>query len=153
MGVATIGLTYRATSLQEDPWGLFLEITKGLNAPPNVRGTDVVVPARQYQIARNRLPHGHSLLLEGYLYATGETAGAQLVNIRDRMLDLFHGEGALFGPTATGILVATLENGLVASIVARTLNVLDSMIGPTAYRLSIEMEANWGPWVVEVPGS
>jgi hypothetical protein len=150
-GAAVVGLTYRETDLQEDPLGLFLEIQKGLDEPPAFRGTDTLVPSRDFQIARNRRPHSRMILLEGYLYGDESDERA---DIRTRILDLFTGPSPLFDPRLVGELVATLENGQTATIDARTVNVLPGLIGPGVRRYSVELEANWGDWTYdEAPGS
>ncbi|HEY3435851.1 MAG TPA: hypothetical protein VGK41_09390, partial [Solirubrobacterales bacterium] len=122
MSVAAIGLTYGGTSLQENPMGLHLEFVRGLDEVPEVRGTDITIPHTEWQSARNRLYHARPILLEGYLAGIGVDETAQQADYRERVLELFTGASPLFDPRVRRDLVATLEDGSIATVSARTID-------------------------------
>ena len=49
--VATIALSYDNVDLQESDLGIFLQIVRGLNEVPDVRGKDWIVPSTAGRIA------------------------------------------------------------------------------------------------------
>lgn len=74
--VATIGLTYGGTDIQQNPIGIFLEIVRGLSESPSVRGTDTIVPALAGRIARNRMSDVLRIELVGLVAGSGTAATA-----------------------------------------------------------------------------
>jgi len=74
--VAVIGLTYDGTDLQAADFGVFLELVRGLNEPPAVRGVDLIVPSRAGRIVRNRVADALTIELRGYVMGTGTPATA-----------------------------------------------------------------------------
>lgn len=109
---AAVGLTYDGEDLQLADASLFLEIREGLGSYPSLRGDDVLRPGLPGRRARNRI--GDVLGLE----LTGWIRGSTLAELADLRLLL----AGLFRPTK-GLrpLQATLENGNVISIPARSL--------------------------------
>ena len=139
---AAIALTYDGTDLQEDPFGVFLEIERGLNEPAEVRGIDVVIPHASGQTAGSRLGHRRLIELRGYVLGQGADESAQ----RSDFAAMREALRALFDPTTTKVLSATLEDGATATINARTLNAAWVKIGPAYFSVSIELESVDPDW-------
>jgi hypothetical protein len=136
--LAPIGLTYNGTDIQQSTIGIFLEIIRGLNEGPSVRGTDTVVPSLPGRIARNRVRDVIALELEGVVMGSGSVYADQIEDFRG-LVNTLH---ALFDPTAMPAdLVASLENGSTATIAARTLNILWDQDTPLSARVNIALEA------------
>lgn len=145
--VAPVGLTFRGTDIQ-DLSGIFLEIVRGLTEVVEVRGIDLIVPASEGQIVRNR--HGHRLVIElrGWIRGVATTEDSD----RDDFVVNRAAFRALFDPRLDpGVLAATLEDGSTQTINARTLNVVPDRIVPTFERVSVELESVDPDW--EVSGS
>lgn len=148
--VAVIGLTFDGTDIQQNPLGIFLEIVRGLNEGPSVRGTDTVVPARPGRIARNREADVWRIELRGYISGIDTDEEGQRADFRT-LVNIIK---TLFDPTSMPApLVATLEDGSEATIQARALPspVWDQVV-PSMARLSIELEAV-EDWVIVPVGS
>ena len=140
--VATVGLTYAASDIQNLE-GLFLEITQGLGDSPTVRGVDVVVPGLAGQVARPRKFHERRIVLTGFVH------GTDLADYRTKVRAML----ALFDATAAPAdLVATLEDGDIATIAARTLSVAFVEVVPGFADLSIELLAT-EDWTYTAAGS
>lgn len=143
--VAVIGLTFRAADLQRSDFSVFLEIIKGLNDLPSVRGTDVVVPGLTGRIVRNRVADKRDIVLSGFVRGVGgsPTESSDRAAFRVVMDEM----RTLFDPTLTpGDLIATLENGSTARIAARTLNLIEDNQLPTLSKINVELESvapNW----------
>ncbi len=109
---AAVGLTYDGEDVQLADGSLFLEVREGLGSYPSLRGSDVLRPGLPGRRARNRI--GDVLGLE----LTGWIRGSTLAELADLRLLL----AGLFRPTkGPRSLEATLENGTVISIPARSL--------------------------------
>lgn len=141
---AVVGLTFDGTDIQ-DLDGIFLEITRGLVEPPEVRGVDLIVPAYAGRIVRNRVGDRLSIILEGWVRGVASDEDS------DRA-DFVINRAAfrtLFDPRAEPAdLVATLEDGSSQTIAARTLNVVPEQIVPSFMRVNVEMESvdpDWTP--------
>lgn len=147
---AVIGLTFDGTDIQQNPFGIFLEIKRGMYEGPEVRGTDTVVPARTGRIARNRVADRWIIELEGYVSGIGADEEAQ----REHFLDLADTIGALFDPTAMpATLSAAMQDGGTRTIEARTLpTVLWDQVVPSLARVNIQLEAVEA-WIVTPGGS
>lgn len=148
---AVIGLTVDGTDVQQATIGIFLELVRGLNEPPRVRGVDTVVPGLAGRIARNRVSDGFILELRGYVAGTGSDEAAQRGDFRE-LVNTFR---ALFDPTRDPVdVVATLEDGSTATCSARALPtaVWDQVV-PSMARVSLEMESLDADWVIEPIGS
>lgn len=148
---AVIGLDYGGTDLQENPFGIFLEVIRGLNETPAVRGVDVTVPGRDGQVAGSRVVHVLPIELEGYIAGQGsdeDTARADFATMRTQLK-------ALFDPTVSRTLTATLEDGSTATITARALGggMLWAQIVPACARLNVTLESVDPEWVVTPAGS
>lgn len=142
---AVVGLTYRGTDIQ-DIDGIFLEIVRGLTEVVEVRGQDLIVPAREGQIVRNRVGHRLPIELRGWIRGVGAS------DEDDDRTDFATNRTAfraLFNPRLDpGALVATLEDGSTQTIDARTLNVITDPVVPTFERVSVELESVDPDWVV-----
>lgn len=136
---AVIGLHFDSTDIQQNPIGVFLEIIKGLNEGPEVRGTDTIVPGLYGRIARNRIGDRLVIELEGYVAGSGMDEETQRSSFRT----LVNQFAALFDPTAMPAnLVADLEDGSTATVAARTLpTVLWQPIVPAMAKVNVQMEA------------
>lgn len=144
---AVIGLTYRGTDLQDADFGIFLEVRRGLNEPPKVRGTDTVVPGLTGRYWRNRVADTRTLELVGYISpgTTGGGGAADRAGFRANVQTV----QALFDPTEDpGDLVATLEDGTTATIGARGVNAVWNQITPELASVSFELESVDPEWVI-----
>lgn len=140
-GAAVIGLTYDGTDIQQADYGIFLEIVRGLNEPPQVRGIDTVVPGLPGRVPRNRVVDVLTLELRGFVTGDGRAAfRANAATVR-----------ALFYPTNDpAVLVATLEDGSTATITARALPTqLWGQVVPEFATVSIELESVDPDWEFE----
>lgn len=148
--VAVIGLSFDSIDIQQNPFGIFLEIKRGIYEGPEVRGTDTTVPARSGRIARNRIGDRRVIELEGYVSGLGSTEAAQ----REHFLDLADTIGSLFDPTAMpATLAAAMQDGGTRTIKARTLpTVLWDQIVPSMAKVNIQLEAV-EDWIITVEGS
>jgi hypothetical protein len=136
--VAVIGLTFRGVDIQRGDFGLFLEIVRGLEELPEVRGKDTVIPGLAGRMYRNRVVDRLPVELRGMVVGNGADETAQRSDLRTNM-DFAR---ALFNRTAApGPLVATLENGATRTIVARPLNLLKQIRIPSMYDISVELES------------
>lgn len=143
--VAVIGLTFNGTDLQASDFGIFLEITRGLNESPGVRGVDLVVPARAGRIVRNRKADALSIELRGWVMGAGATEALQRIDFRTNAKAV----RALFDPKAEpAALVATLEDSTTATIAARTLNSMWEQADPWTAAVSIELESVAPDWTI-----
>lgn len=149
--LATIGLVWDGNDVQDWPGGILIEIVKGVNETPSVRGADVIVPSREGRIEGNRKNDVLTIELSARIRAdvtTTNNADAQ-ASFRENMAQVRE----WFAPSrGRAVLIATLEDGTVQQISARP---LPSMIWnePVKSQLaigSIELEA-YGDW--EVTGS
>lgn len=141
---ATIGLTYRGSNIQ-DLDGIWLEIVRGLNEGPAVRGVDVVVPAAVGRQVRNRVADNRTLELRGWVRGVAGYDEADDLEAFATQRTTF---GALFDPTLDpGALVATLEDGSTVTIDARTLNSVWEQVVPSFHRVSVELESVDPEWV------
>jgi hypothetical protein len=142
---AVIGLTYRATDIQNSfaagAAAIFLEIKKGLNEPPTVRGTDTIVPGLAGRLQGTRVKDMVKVELEGLV------VGAQGVTERSSFRTKVTAFRALFDPTISGSLVATLEDATTKTLtLARTTSVLWDQIQPGLARVNVELESTAGDW-------
>lgn len=167
--VAVIGLTYRGTDIQEPAFGIFLEIVRGLQEVPTVRGTDVIVPGRAGRILGTRVSDVLKIELEGIVTGAGVGIGVSAW-IADGWTDPgLHGPTigssddaagerssyrakakalrALFDPTISGPLVASLEDGTTKTINARTLNTIWDQPIPILARVNVQLESVDPDWV------
>ena len=137
--VATIGLTFDATDVQDADLGIFLEIIEGLGFVGEVRGRDVIVPGADGRVFRNRRFDLLPIVLEGMVRGNGSTTADRQSDYRANVSTI----RSLFDPEKDPEpLVATLENGEVWTVAARTLNVMwkEQVISELAF-VSIELEA------------
>lgn len=150
--VGIIGLTYDGSDLQLSDLQVFLQIVRGLNEPPTVRGSDYVVPALAGRIEANRVNDVVSIVLEGIVRAdpAQTTTSAARASFRNRVQSV----RTLFRPDrARAPLVATLEDGTIWTISARPLPgiVWSEPVPSELANVSIELEG-YDDWT-EVVGS
>jgi len=143
---AAIGLTFATVDVQDSDFGIFLEIVRGLNESPAVRGKDTVVPGRLGRIARNRIDDVLPLELRGIVMGNGSTDALQRADFRAGVNII----RALFSPSrAPAALVATLEDGSTATISARPLNLVWAEdVASLSASVSIELESVDPDWVI-----
>jgi hypothetical protein len=143
---ASIGLTYDGSDLQLADLSIFIEIVHGLNEPPSVRGSDVVVPALAGRVEGNRVNDVVSIVLEGIVRAdpTTATTATARTSYRAKVAAV----RTLFASNrARANLVATLESGATKTISARPLPgiIWNELIQSEIATVSIELEG-YGDW-------
>jgi len=142
--VATIGLTYRATDIQEAfgaSAAMFLQIVRGYNEPADVRGSDVIVPAKVGRIQGTRVKDRRVVELEGFIF--GAAGATELTTFRAKMNTF----SALFDKTIAGSLVATLEDATTKTLTnARTIDIQYDQISPGACRVNVQLESPTPDW-------
>lgn len=144
---AVIGLTYDSVDLQRSDFSVFLELKKGLNELPEVRGKDTVVPGLTGRYYRNRVADRRELELVGYVsgYDATPSETADRRDFRHRVEEL----RALFDPTADpATLAAALEDGGSATIEARVTSVVWNQVAPSLASVSVQMESVDPEWVI-----
>lgn len=141
---AAIGLTYRGSDVQDED-GIFLEIVRGLTEVVEVRGQDLIVPAREGQIVRNRVGNRLVIELRGWIRGVGSGETGDRADFAANRA-VFR---SLFDPRLDpGDLVATLEDGSEQTIAARTLNVISDQVVPSFVNVSVELESVSPDWTV-----
>lgn len=141
---AVIGLTYRGTDIQ-DTDGIFLEIYRGLLDGREVRGIDLIVPSSEGQIVRNRVAHRRAIGLRGWIRGVAgdeDDDRADFAMNRAAFLTLFD------ETLEPGELSATLEDGSIQTIDARTLNVIPNIVVPSYWGVDVELESVDPDWTV-----
>lgn len=145
---ATIALTFGGTDIQESPIGIFLEIVRGLNEVPQVRGTDTVVPGLAGRIPRSRVGDRLTIELRGHIAGIGANDATRQDDFRTRVMAV----RALFDPRSMPAdLVAELEDGSTATIAARTMNIVPDQVHPSVAKISIELESVSPDWSIVPP--
>lgn len=140
---AIIGLTYRGTSVQTPGFGCFLELKRGLDEVASVRGQDIVVPWRDGRIVGDRVLDVLTIELQGIVTGDADPAVAvELSTWRSRADAL----GDLFDPTVVGELVASLEDGSIRTIQARTLTHTWDPLNPMVARVNVVLESVDPDW-------
>lgn len=138
--VASIGLTYRGTDVQQSNLGIFLELRQGFNETPAVRGADVIVPGKVGRILGTRMRDTRRVILEGIVQGAAGTEATSFRTLANTVI-------ALFDPTISGNLVATMEDGSTKTLACRTLNSIWDQVGsPYFARVSIELESVTPDW-------
>ena len=145
---AVIGVTYSGTDVQLADFSIFLEITQGLNETPQVRGSDITVPALAGRITGNRVNDIVPIVLEGWVGAdpaqlTTATARTSCQAKRTTVRTLFASN------RARANLVATMPSGAIWTISARPMPgmIWTELVAGELYRVSIELEG-YADWVV-----
>jgi hypothetical protein len=144
---AVIGLTFRSVDIQRADFSVFLEVKRGLNEIPEVRGQDTVVPGLAGRYFRNRVADRRTIELRGFVsgYDATPSEAADRRDFRHRVEELRD----LFDPTLDpGTLAAALEDGGTATIEARATNVVWNQVAPSLHEVSVEMESVDPEWVV-----
>lgn len=148
--LGAIGLTYDGVDLQPADLGYHLYLVSGLDDSPDVRGEDVTIPYLAGRLARPRRFDHRRIILEGFARGLGSDQATSRADYRA----VRRGLAELFDPAREiADLVATLEDGSVATIAARPLSLVGIEAIPSEYAaLSVELEAI-EDWSVEVAGS
>jgi hypothetical protein len=144
--LASVGLTYDGTDLQPADLSFHLQIVKGLNETPQVRGIDVTVPALAGRVEANRINDVLPIVLEGFCRA--DPATTTQATARSSYRDKVQVLRALFSPTrARANLVASLEDGTTITISARPLPgmIWNELVLSEFALVSIELEGV-GDW-------
>lgn len=145
--VASIGVSYSGTDLQDADLGVFLEIVSGMAADGlDVRGVDVVVPGLTGRIARGRRLDTRRIELRGHVMGQGSTQDDRQADYRDSMDAL----AALFDPSASpDSLVLTMEDSSTRTIEARPLpGMMVEVVVPSEFAyVSIVLESVSPTWV------
>lgn len=145
-GLASIGVTFDSVDLQPSDRTFFLEITQGLNEPPEVRGVDVVVPGLDGQVPRPRRRDRLTIVLTGWIQGQGADQDARRSDFRataETIRGLFHPAG----DPAT--IQVTLENAAVQENTARPLNVIwNEVIKSEFAYISVELVSVVPSWTV-----
>lgn len=139
-----IGLTFGGTDIQDLAGnGILLYLKRGFNEPADVRGSDLIIPAKTGRLIGTRVKDRRDLVLEGIVTGSGTTAALELTSFRSRWTTFT----TLFDLTLTRALVATLEDASTKTIQARTLNIaMDQSITSMMARVSVELESVTPDW-------
>lgn len=140
-------LTYDATSIQQDPIGIYLRIVRGLNEIPSVRGEDDVVASKPGRSPYPRVADVLALELDGLLLGLGDTFAEEQASFRTLVeaLKTLLAAGSL-NPKA---LAGTLEDGSTATINARVVDVqVRQLIESTAAEVKVALESVDPDWVI-----
>lgn len=146
--VAVIALTYDGTDIQLADLSILLQIVRGLNEPPSVRGIDTTVPALAGRVEGNRINDIVDIELRGHI--TFDPAQTVLANARLSFRAKAKAMRLLFASNrARANLVATLEDGSTATISARPMpGVIWTETIPGEYaEVSYPLEG-YGDWVI-----
>lgn len=148
--ITAIGLTYDGVDLQPADLGFHLFLVSGLDDSPDVRGEDVTIPYLAGRLPRPRRFDHRRPVLEGFARGLGIDQSARRSDYRA----VRRGLAELFDPARdVADLVATLEDGSIATIACRPLSLIAVETIPSEYTgLSIELEAA-EDWTFEVEGS
>lgn len=142
---AVVGLTYDSVDLQVADFQFYFWIQTGLNELPSTRGVDVVVPGQAGRSRKNRINDVLQIVLMGQVTADPASLDEGRDSFRENMLtlrDLFASD------RVPAEMVATLENGTVARITARPLNIVPTDQIPGVFWLgSVELEG-YDDWIV-----
>jgi hypothetical protein len=152
VGLVLYAATYDGVSLVTVVAGMprmLIGLVRGLDDAPEVRGSDTIIPGAAGRVPRTRVRDRWVIELAGPVGGVGTTHAAQAADVRAALEEL----RTLFDPTRDpAALSVELEDGGTAVISARPVNLLlDEPVVPTMRRVSIELEAVEGPWVI-TPG-
>lgn len=146
-------LTYDGSALQtfaDDSGGLHIEITRGLNESPAVRGEDDVVASRAGRSSYPRLADILPLEGDGFLLGVGADAATQQASFRTQMAALRALLAA--GKLTPKVLAGTLEDGSTATINARVVDYeVTEQVASIAAELKVAWESVDPDWVITAP--
>lgn len=143
---AKIGITYDAVDVQLADFQIFLQLIRGLDELPRVRGKDLVIPGAAGRTERNRINDTLVLELRGVVTADPAETDPVLAatSYRDNMTVV---RNLFAADRAVAPLVALLEDATSRTIDARPMNIVIPRKLEGAYaELSIELEA-YGDWI------
>lgn len=126
--------------------GIFLDLDRGYSEPPEVRGRDVIVPARAGRVARGRVADRRSIVLTGYVQGTSASDWRLKTDTLMALLDATLDPGDLVVDDE----YLGLAGGLTATISVRCVNAIGGPIfNQTFQTWSIELESVDPDWVIE----
>lgn len=140
-------LTYDATSIQQSPIGIFLELVDGLNEIPKVRGEDDVVASLTGRSPYPRVADVLPLELRGVVLGMGSTVEDQQSSFRTLMGTL---RALLAGGSLTPkVLAGVLEDASTATINARVVDVqVTEQVASLAAEVKVALESVDPDWVI-----
>lgn len=145
-------LTFDAAALQTDPIGIHIELTKGVNESPAVRGEDDTVASRSGRVSYPRLADILALEGRGFVLGYGIDTDDQRATFRTLM-------GTLRALLAAGklepkILAGVLEDGATATINARVVDFdITERVASVAAEIKVAWESVDPDWVITPAGS
>lgn len=144
-------LTADGDSIQEDPIGVWLELTRGIDELPAVRGADQLVPRSAGRIPRARVADHLSLELEGVVLGVPDFPDDPdgSISYRTKMLAL----RTLFDRTKEPwVLSGVLEDGSTATINVRTVEYVPiTKVAGLASELKVALESVDPDWAITPP--
>lgn len=144
-------LTFDSTSFQTDPIGVHVEITRGLNESPAVRGEDDVVASLAGRVSYPRLDDILAIEGEGVVLGSGSTVEDQQADYRAQILTIRTILAA--GKLNPKTLSCVLEDGTTATIEARVVDYnVDEVVASLAAEIKIAWESVVPDWtLIAVP--
>lgn len=138
-GVASIGVTYDGTDLQDSDLGIFLQIVVGLDDGAEVRGQDTVIPYLDGRLARPRRFDRRRIVLEGIVQGSGSTRELGMADYRANRRTL----AQLFDNARDpATLRLVLEDGDITRCEARPLSIEANEVVQSQFAyISVELEA------------
>lgn len=147
---AITDLTYGGTSLQtfgDGSGGMHIEITRGINESPTVRGEDDTIAAKTGRSSYPRVADILPIEGEGVLLGEGVDSDAQQSSYRTQVMALRTLLAA--GKLTPKVLSCTLEDGSTATINARVVDyAVDEQVASIAAELKIAWESVDPDWVI-----
>jgi hypothetical protein len=132
--------------------GIYLEITRGFLARPQVRGDDYVIAALPGRSSGNRVSDVLDILAEGYV--AGVTSEDWRANT-DLLMAVLDENGVVPGTLIVRAPLYGLGAGEEASITARVVNAIPGPVGAgyASQTWSIQLQSLDTGWVLSTPGS
>lgn len=140
-------VAYDSAELQSDPIGVHVEITRGLNESPSVRGEDDTVSSMTGRVPYPRLADILAIEGEGVILGSGVDVEAQQADYR-RLVSSIR---TLFasGKLSPKVLACVLEDGSTATINARVVDYqIEEQVASLAAEIKIAWESVDPDWVI-----
>jgi hypothetical protein len=151
--ISKVGVIYDSQDVQFSDLQVFLQITKGLNETPNVRGKDSIVPALAGRVERNRINDIIPIELKGFVRADPSLTTQGLIEASFRANVNFL--RTLFATNRDRAdLIAILEDGNTATISALPVPgaIWVERVPSEFSEVSIPLEG-YDDWTIEEQGS
>lgn len=143
-------LTFDATSVQQEPIGIYLRITRGINEIPSVRGEDDVVASKPGRSPYPRVTDILPLELQGVVLGIGATEADERTSFRSLMQTLR--TLLATGSLNPKVLAGTLEDNSTATINARVVDLeVTQLIESVAAEVKVALESVDPDWVITAP--